>query len=62
MKRNFWIFLVISAILILGINQTVNAQSATSITDVLTQTMEEQKNLKINHKQLRDNHKGGGLD
>jgi hypothetical protein len=30
--------------------------------DVLTQTMEEQKTLKINHKQLRDNHKGGGLD
>src|SRR5574341_800489 len=39
MKSNFWIFLIISAIIILVINGTVNAQSANAITDVMTQTM-----------------------
>jgi hypothetical protein len=43
MKTNLWIFLIIFAIMILSINQTVNAQSADAITHVMTQTTGEQK-------------------
>ena len=63
MKRNFWIFLIISAFLIWVINQPVNAQSASAITDVMTQTMGEQKTTNVTNTNvtIKNNNNSNGV-